>query len=195
MGQKGGKAERDLCRTLTKWVTGKENPPIYWRNGGSGSVSTVALKANKEAGIVGDIAPIDTRAVFLTGLFGIENKRGYGFKLDDLLIDFPLRKTSKGLPDTHILMWWQKHKLQCHVVNRSPLLIAKKDFYPTYIFYDEYCNSLMCQYFHPPRRAVRGIDLDGDAIWACLFSAWMDIVDPHTLREIYDAGEASKWGR
>lgn len=71
---KGGEFERKIAKYLTKWVSGKEKPYIYWRMPGSGSLATIS-EANKE--LSGDIHPLRLEGAFLTDRFSIECKDGY----------------------------------------------------------------------------------------------------------------------
>ena len=58
---KGSGYERDVARLLSKWVTGNDEELIYWRDSGSGSVSTIAKKKGKNAkGLDGDFLCVDT---------------------------------------------------------------------------------------------------------------------------------------
>jgi len=59
--RKGSSYERDVARILSKWVTGTYDEIIYWRDSGSGSVSTIAKKNGKSAsGLDGDFLCVDT---------------------------------------------------------------------------------------------------------------------------------------
>ena len=53
--RKGSSYERDVARMLSKWATGTDEVLCFWRQAGSGSVSTIAKKNNKNAsGLDGD---------------------------------------------------------------------------------------------------------------------------------------------
>jgi len=71
---KGGDFEREISKSLTVWLTGKEKPYAYWRMPGSGSLSTIH-EQNKN--LSGDITAILPEAEFLTNSFSIECKTGY----------------------------------------------------------------------------------------------------------------------
>lgn len=74
MSGKGGKFERDIARFLTKWLTGKEKPYMYWRQDASGAIATIHIENYHMAG---DIKAIHPDADFLTRIFTIELKTGY----------------------------------------------------------------------------------------------------------------------
>lgn len=71
---KGGNFERDVCKYLSKWLTGKEKPYQYWRMPGSGSLCTIHEEMEHMSG---DIRPLTEDARFLTDFFSIECKTGY----------------------------------------------------------------------------------------------------------------------
>jgi len=110
---KGSQFEREICRILTKWITGKANPVIFWRTAGSGSQHT-NLKGNSL--MVGDIMAIDERALPFTRLFCIECKF---YKELDL---FPFID-NKGI----IYSWWKELIRKSNETNKHPLLIFKRN--------------------------------------------------------------------
>lgn len=71
---KGGNFERDVCKYLSKWLTGSEKPYQYWRMPGSGSLCTIHEEMEHMSG---DIRAITKEAKFLTECFSIECKTGY----------------------------------------------------------------------------------------------------------------------
>jgi hypothetical protein len=184
MSSKGGTGERWLARKLTKWITGQEDPPIFWRSGGSGSVATVALKANRKAKAVGDIVATDSEGFFLTDRFGIENKFGYGFKLDDLLFHKPFRANQKAIAENHILNWWRKIKEQSHQVGLTPLLVFRKNQYPAYIMYDETTWSFITTMYHRILN-IQGDDLGGNPVFVSVFDTWLDTMQPQDIKECW----------
>lgn len=65
---KGNSFERDVCRKLSEWLTGKTDELICWRSASSGATSTINFKlkknkllANKHAG---DIVSIVEKGVY-----------------------------------------------------------------------------------------------------------------------------------
>ena len=70
---KGGQFERDIAKTLTKWVTGQERPYVFWRTPASGALMTVANAVD----VSGDIMAIRPEGRFLTEKFSFECKNGY----------------------------------------------------------------------------------------------------------------------
>ena len=41
---KGGDNERNVSKFLTKWLTGKEKPYMFWRQDASGGLATVHVE-------------------------------------------------------------------------------------------------------------------------------------------------------
>lgn len=70
---KGSGYEREICRFLTKWVSGVETPYVFYRSPSSGAVSTITRSDN----ISGDIISVKNEGDFLLNLFSIEVKTGY----------------------------------------------------------------------------------------------------------------------
>ena len=49
---KGGDFERQVSKTLTKWLSGREKPYLFWRMPGSGGLATIH---EENVGLSGDI--------------------------------------------------------------------------------------------------------------------------------------------
>jgi len=71
---KGSTFERDVSKSLTKWLTGKNKPYQYWRMPASGGLATIS---EENADLSGDIRSLTQDAAFLTDIFSLELKRGY----------------------------------------------------------------------------------------------------------------------
>jgi len=71
---KGGSFEREVSVDLTKWLTGKKKPYVFWRMPGSGGLATIHEEC---VDLSGDIRAIKPYAEFLTDKFSIECKTGY----------------------------------------------------------------------------------------------------------------------
>lgn len=70
---KGSTFERNVAKILTKWVSGKEKPYIFWRSPSSGSLATLSAAED----VSGDIIAIREEGKFFTKVFSIETKDGY----------------------------------------------------------------------------------------------------------------------
>ena len=112
---KGGDFEREVSKTLTRWLTGKEKPYMYWRMPGSGGLATIH---EENRGLTGDIRSLHPDAEFLTDCFSIECKTGYP-------------RTSfwqhfKNLKNFSIKEFWQQCVNDAYKANKRPMLIYRK---------------------------------------------------------------------
>lgn len=71
---KGGENERNVAKFLTKWLTGKPKPYMFWRQDASGGLATVHIENYH---MTGDICSVHPDSEFFTNLFSIECKTGY----------------------------------------------------------------------------------------------------------------------
>jgi hypothetical protein len=71
---KGSDFERNISRFLTKWLTGKTKPYMFWRSDASGGLATMH---EENVHMTGDIKHLHPDAQFLTDVFSIECKNGY----------------------------------------------------------------------------------------------------------------------
>lgn len=121
---KGSAFERTVCRKLSKWVTGSENPECFWRSGGSGSMSTVSHSSQS-----GDIVAVQHKHHMdqfeLTQYFIIECKSYKDFRFDFML--------DSKYDKSNISQWWMKLINECLDVGKIPMLIVKKNRSPIYI--------------------------------------------------------------
>jgi hypothetical protein len=112
---KGGDFEREVSKTLTVWLTGKEKPYKYWRMPGSGGLATIHEEC---ADLSGDIRSLSRDGDFLTDAFSIECKTGYP-------------KTSfwqhfKHLKGFHIKLFWKQAVEDALKPRKRPMLIYRK---------------------------------------------------------------------
>ena len=112
---KGGDFEREISKTLTKWLTGTEKPYKYWRMPGSGALATIH---EENVNLSGDIRSISKAGDFLTDYFSIECKVGYP-------------KTSfwqhfKHLKNFNIRDFWNQCCTDAFKGNKHPMLIYRK---------------------------------------------------------------------
>lgn len=85
---KGGAYERELCVTLSLWVSKGKRDDLFWRSSQSGGRATTRAKRGKyTTGHCGDICATDSAGEWLTKLVTIEAKRGENLKafMADLL--------------------------------------------------------------------------------------------------------------
>lgn len=119
---KGSGFERDICKFLTKWLTGEEKPYIWWRMPASGGLATIS-EQNKE--LSGDICSMRPEGAFLTDRFSIECKIGYPKS--------SFHKHLKSLKNDEIEGFWQQAVNDASLSGKRPLLIYKKTGDPVLI--------------------------------------------------------------
>ena len=115
---KGSTWERDIAKTLTKWLTGKEKPYVWWRMPGSGAIATIS-EENKE--LSGDIMSLRPEGAFLTDRYSIEAKNGYPSS--------SFHKHLKGVKNDEVRLFWKQTVDDANRAEKLPLLIYKKKHY------------------------------------------------------------------
>ena len=111
---KGSGFERDVCRILTKWITGVEKPVIFWRSPASGGLGTIKTAEN----VSGDIIAIRPEAEWFTQVFSVECKTGYP--------NACLFKHLRNVKNDEIEQFWTQCITGAHEDNKSGMLIYKK---------------------------------------------------------------------
>lgn len=119
---KGSEFERQVCRQLTEWVTGKRRPEIFWRSATSGAKATSEIKAGRRSHMGGDIVAIHPEGQWFTTLFSVECKN---------------RKSFGALPyfllgEVALYEWWARCCLDAVSTTRVPLLIFRQLFSQTF---------------------------------------------------------------
>jgi len=112
---KGPDFEREICKYLTKWASGRTRPYWYWRLLGSGSVATLS-EENKE--LSGDIHALRPEACFLTDRFSIECKTGYP--------KTRFHQHFKGIKTFNIQEFWGKATMEAERAGKYPMLIYRR---------------------------------------------------------------------
>jgi len=121
---KGSKYERDICRILSKWLTGKTDPVAFWRSASSGAQATQMGKTGKESNQQGDIKGATEEAIFITDRIYFECKSYANWNLDCLICD-----DRKGV----IKEWLNKLFIEASSVIKIPWLIFKRNSSTNYI--------------------------------------------------------------
>lgn len=111
----GSSFERDVCKFLSKWLTGKEKPYQYWRMPASGGLATID---ELNADLSGDIRALTPEAEFLTNIYSIELKTGY--PRTSFWQHF---KNIKGFP---IEQFWSQCVNDARRASKDPMLIYRK---------------------------------------------------------------------
>ena len=121
---KGSQFEREVCVTLSCWITNGEREDCLWRSAMSGGRATVRGKRGKSTNAqLGDISAITPEGQWLVDRFVIEAKF-----YADLDIDAFLFKGKGKL----IQFWHEVHRIALKE-KRHPLLIAKQNRLPAFL--------------------------------------------------------------
>ncbi len=112
---KGGSFEREVSKSLTKWLTGVEKPYKFWRMPGSGGLATIHEECREMSGDIRSLAP---ESEFFTQIFSVECKTGYP-------------KTSfwqhfKNLKTFGIKEFWTQANEDAVKAGKRPLLIYRR---------------------------------------------------------------------
>ncbi len=111
---KGGENERKVSKFLTKWLTGKEKPYMFWRQDASGGLATVHIE---NVHMTGDIVSIHPDSQFFTDVFSIECKTGY----PDTSFWQHFNKTKFGIEE-----FWRQTLEDSKKSSKNPMLIYRK---------------------------------------------------------------------
>ena len=128
---KGSLWERDVAKTLTKWLTGNEKPYVWWRMPGSGAIATIS-EENKE--LSGDIMALRPEGAFLTDVYSIECKVGYP--------QSNFHKHLKGVKNDEIRLFWEQAIGDAERADKLPMLIYRKKHYNALIGISNYEGKL-----------------------------------------------------
>lgn len=140
---KGSQWERDVCKFMSKWVTGQEKPYLFWRGHGSGAMFT--NNANVGQAFSGDIYAVSEEGKFFTDLFSIECKNGYPKTSLDLHFKY---NKSDDFKD-----FWTQTTNDAEKSSKFPLLIFKKKgltvqwlciSQEVYSKFDKYLGNIRC---------------------------------------------------
>jgi len=112
---KGSAAERKIARFFTRWLTGQDKELYFWRSPSSGQLCTINV-GNKS--ISGDLMALKPEASFLTDIFNIEIKDGYG--------NTDLFQHLKGIKNFNIESFWKQCTRDAYENDKLPLLIFNK---------------------------------------------------------------------
>jgi len=162
---KGSQFERDVCRILTKWVTGKEDPVIFWRTAGSGSQFTVK---KGESPMCGDIMAVDPRGEPFIDYFCVECKNWRRI---------PIMAFLTGQEVGLLKEWWEELVGKCSWADKKPLLIFKENYQPIYALMQTSEFFELSDWVGKPERyfQVKLPWVDGVLMALVEFLDWVDI--------------------
>jgi len=128
---KGSGYERDICKMLTEWLTGKSKPYVWWRSPSSGALATITAQ---NPNLTGDIIAVLPEGHFLTDIFSIEVKVGYPSS--------SFNKFFSDCKNNEIEQFWKQACNDSSKSNKEPMLIYKKDRKEPLLFIKEKVKNL-----------------------------------------------------
>jgi hypothetical protein len=135
---KGASFEREVCTSLSLWMSAGKNEDLYWRSAMSGGRSTVASRKGKRlAAQAGDISCIHASGSPLTDAFLIECK-----SYRDLNFVGLLKRTGK------LAQFWLETRKQALHYKKLPMLIAKQNQQPIIVCLSREGQNLLKLNFH-----------------------------------------------
>lgn len=132
--QKGAGFEREVCKSLSLWITKGEKVDCFWRSAMSGGRATVARGTVRQAGDITAVAP---EGHILSDKFFIECKNYKDIDLDCLV-------KGKGI----LIVFWQIAQKEAAKYNRIPMLIFKRNHWPIMICTS--CEGVYALSIKPP---------------------------------------------
>lgn len=122
--QKGGEFERQVCKTLSLWVSDGKRKDLFWRSAMSGGRATIAGKGELSRQC-GDICAISPEGHKLTDPYYIECK---------FLKDLQMRWFMIGVGGRDsLLTFWRQTCEQAKQYKKKPMLIARQNNFPTLV--------------------------------------------------------------
>lgn len=115
-GAKGAQFEREICRQLTKWATGKPKPELFWRTATSGAKATMEIQAGRTTHMGGDLGALHPMVFWVTDAFNFECKNRASF---GVLPHFLLHNTK-------LFSWWAQCVADAEANNKIPWMVFKE---------------------------------------------------------------------
>lgn len=167
---KGAEFERNVCKSLSAWVTHGEREDCFWRSAMSGGRATVGKKKGKDLQYqAGDICAVHPRGHVFTDYWYVECKFIKDLKLG--------RFVASNIGPT--AAFWKTAKREARSYGRVPMLIARANTYPTLVV----IQSSELDAFDWARRALiatvgKKVILSFDAMLECRYSSRVRMVKP-----------------
>lgn len=121
---KGSAFEREICKSLSLWVSFGNRNDLYWRSAMSGGRATIQILDNKiAASQAGDISAVDEEGFWLIQDHIIELKHYSDINISRSLL------TNRGL----LHSFWKKLQKDAQIYQKSPILIFRQNYYPIFV--------------------------------------------------------------
>lgn len=127
--RKGAGFEREVCKALSRWVSGGKAEDLFWRSSMSGGRATVARQRGGVVRQAGDIVAVHNhKAAFdFIKQWYVECKFYRKVDLDSWLI--------KGTG--RLAKWWKRCRSEANYYERQPMLIVKQNGWPILVITNE----------------------------------------------------------
>jgi hypothetical protein len=170
---KGGQFERDMSKSLSRWLTGGKSEDALWRSAGSGSRSTNSVKKGRGAiqNQASDLTASAIEGYLLMDKFTVECKFYADLQFGSLLFN----GTSK------LLTFWKQAQRDSRSVNKHAMLIAKQNRRPIVIVLD---NQVVVDLLpaHAPR-----MHITHHGITIIELDVFLKLVHPDKLKDLRHA--------
>lgn len=173
---KGSEWERKVCKFLSKWIQGTENPYLFWRQPASGGIATISQE-NAE-NLSGDIRSISPLSEDFCNKFCIECKSGYKSTSFDKHFKYNISDPLKS--------FWVQVSNDAEKSNKKQMLIYKKKGLPTpWIGIDTEIYSKLNPHFKGLRFIHIGWGMEKlEDIWFFEMNEFFDRVTPENIKEL-----------
>lgn len=176
---KGGDFERNVSKFLTKWLTGKAKPYMFWRQDASGGIATVHIENSH---MTGDICSVHPNSRFFISIFSIECKTGYP------QTSFWQHFTNSKFG---IENFWLQACEDASKANKHPMLIYRKKGRRQVIGIDKYIQERLYKRLKELNHTVI-VWGEGSALKSCFLYDMVDFFDkikPDDIRRIKGLGK------
>lgn len=120
---KGSTFERQLCRTLSLWVSAGTDDDWFWRSAMSGGRATLRVAKHGAQRVAGDICATAPGGHALTDYYYIEAKHLQDIELTSFIVK------GKG----NLTAIWRSTIKQAEQHGRLPMLVAKQNLMPAIV--------------------------------------------------------------
>jgi len=171
---KGGDFERNISKFLTKWLTGKTKPYMFWRQDASGGLATVHIENYH---MTGDITYLHPDSKFFIDIFSVECKNGY----PSTSFWQHFTTTKFGIEE-----FWKQSCNDANKAKKHPMLIYRKKGRKRIVGIDKYTQERL----NIKLKNLNHISISWNkenALRSCFLydlEDFFDIVKPDDIREI-----------
>jgi len=131
---KGSRFEREICKSLSLWISEGRKKDLFWRSAMSGGRATVFQKKGELLkNQSGDISSISQEGMCLTNALYIECKFYKNLQLSSFFLN------RKG----NLYKFWKETIRQANIYKKIPFLIAKQNNQKTILLTTQKINKFL----------------------------------------------------